>query len=96
MSHKNVLLNFLDRPPRILIFTYDQVGGFLGLFLMSTLAFNAPEVGMLIGLLWVLLLPSLKKRVGASSWKRVQYWYFPTHVNSMAYFIPSHIREWIG
>ena len=95
-SHKNVLLNFLDRPPRILIFTYDQVGGFMGLFLIFTLAFNTPEFGIILGVLWALLLPSLKKRVGAGSWTRVLYWYFPTHEQSAPYYIPSHIREWIG
>ena len=96
VTQKNVLLNFLDRPPRILIFTYDQVGGFIGTFLIFTLAFNLPETGMIMGLLWVLLLPSFKKRLGAGSWKRVLYWYMPTHESSQPYLIPSYIREWIA
>lgn len=96
MHHKHVLLNHLDKPPRVLIFTYDQVGGFLGLFLMGTLPFNSPELGILFGVLWTLLLPSFKKRIGAGSWRCLFYWHFPTSDTSMGYVIPSHIREWIG
>lgn len=89
MDH--ALLNFLDRPPRLLIFTYDQVGGFIGAFLLMTLLFNLPEMGIVLGLLWVLLLPSFKKRIGLSSWSRISYWYLPS-----SHRIPSYIREWIG
>lgn len=89
MDH--VLLNFLDRPPRLLIFTYDQVTGFIGSFLLMTLLFNLPEMGIVLGLLWVLLLPSFKKRIGLSSWSRLSYWYLPS-----SHKIPSYIRTWLG
>jgi hypothetical protein len=95
-SHKNAILNSLDLPLRILIFTCDQVGGFLGVFLIFTMAFDLPEFGIVFGTLTLFLLPSLKKKLGAQSFKRILYWFLPTHESSIPYPIPSYMRELIG
>jgi hypothetical protein len=94
--HKNHLLNSLDNAGRILIFTYEQVGGFFGVFLIFTISFDLPEFGIVFGMLTVFLLPPLKKKLGGGSFKRIVYWIFPTHESLKLYLIPSYIREWIG
>lgn len=92
----HALLNFLDRPPRILILTYDQVIGFVAIFLMFALALDLPELGILFGVIWAIFVPVLKKRIGQGALKRLFYWYFPTHTSSFSYYVPSFVREWIG
>ncbi len=96
MDYRHVILKYIDRAARLLIFTYDQVGGFIGIFVFLTTVFNSPEFGIIFGMMFVLSLPSFKKKLGGGTMKHLLYWYCPTNPSSMPYPIPSYIRELIG
>jgi type IV conjugative transfer system protein TraL len=93
---QHIILNHLDNPGRVMIFTYDQVIAFIGVFLFMVLIFSSPEFGIVFGMLGMLGISKVRKILGKGYWDRLKYWYFPRSKKDMPYYIASHVREWIG
>ena len=91
----HVILNYLDLPPRILIWPVSEVvfivtPTILGLVLGFYLS------GIILSLLAVIAVRSYKKRLGPGRLSGFLYWYFPPNPSQYPLTPPSYIREWIG
>lgn len=93
--NENYILNRLDKPLRFLGINKDEalsllgpiIGGlFMGWFL----------TGFVIGASALSLLRALKKRNAGSSLLHALYWHLPSSPKAMKFYVPSHIREYIG
>lgn len=85
----------LDQPPKIILWTFDEMAVFMLPFLMSFLIFNAPTIGILIGVFMVVSLKKIKGEEGHYFLKHLAYWYLPPVIHYSA-TPKSYIREILG
>ena len=92
---QHYLLNYLDRPMRLLFLTIDEffvliVPLFAGFWFMYAFA------GLLTSIFGYLILRLFKRKLGHGNLRASLYWHLPTSRKHMTLLIPSWIREYIG
>jgi type IV conjugative transfer system protein TraL len=91
----HVILNYLDLPPRILIWPIAEVifvitPALLGLVLGFYLS------GISLTVLSIFGIRTYKKKLGPGRLSGFLYWYLPPNPAQYPVTPPSYIREWIG
>ena len=91
----HVILNYLDLPPRILIWPVSEVVFVMCPFLLG-LVLGFYISGIILSILAVLVIRTYKHRVGIGRLSGFLYWYLPPNPSQYPNTPPSYIREWIG
>jgi type IV conjugative transfer system protein TraL len=96
MDHsENLLFNRLDQPLRFLGVNKDEAFVLMGPLLMGFFMGYVLS-GVLLGISFLSIYRSLKKRNEESALRTAMYWYLPSSRRSMKLYVPSYIREYIG
>lgn len=91
----HTILNYLDLPPRILLWPASEVCFVAGPFLGLTI-FGFWGWGVGFSVLAVLLVRFYKKSFGVGRLSGFLYWYLPHSSKAQPVTPPSYIREFIG
>ncbi len=91
----HVILNYLDLPPRILIWPVSEVGVVVTPILLG-LVLGFYLSGITLSVLAVLGIRAYKKNLGPGRLSGFLYWYLPPSSSQYPVTPPSYIREWIG
>lgn len=91
----HVILNYLDLPPRILVWPVSEVVFVIFPFL-SGLVLGFYSSGILLSVLSVLGMRFYKKKIGLGRLSGFLYWFLPPNLSQYPLTPPSYIREWIG
>lgn len=92
---RHVILNHVDSPLKILVWTTGE----LGLFLMPLffgLFFNQLLLGTLISFINYRLFKIYREKFGKDQFQAVCYWFFPPSPKRYPAIPPSYIRTYIG
>lgn len=89
------ILNFLDLPPRILLWPVSQVMSILvpSFFLM---AFGYVMMAFLLGVMIMTVINIFKRHFGQGYLHGVLYWYLPTSMDQFPVTPPSYMRTFIN
>lgn len=91
----HTILNYLDLPPRILLWPASEVCFVVGPFLALTL-FGFWLWGIALSLCAAFLVRLYKKSFGPGKLSGFLYWYLPHSSKTQPVTPPSYIREFIG
>ncbi len=91
----HVILNYLDLPPRILIWPISEVI-FIITPMLSGLVLGFYLSGITLSVLAGLGVRAYKKKMGVGRLSGFLYWYLPPNTSQYPVTPPSYIREWIG
>ena len=95
MEQENLLLNRLDKPLRFLGVNKDEAFAFIGPIMVGFYtSYNV--TGFLGGALLLGTYRAFKKKNEGSSLLHAIYWHAPSFKRTMALYVPSHVREYIG
>lgn len=92
---QHYLLNYLDRPVRLLFLTIDELLVLLVPLLLG-LWFMYAFTGLMTAIIGYLGLKLFKRKFGQGNLRPSLYWHLPTSRKHMTLLIPSWIREYIG
>lgn len=95
MTERHVILNCVDAPLKILIWTKGEVlllvlPALVGLMLRHSI------LGLLLSVLNYRLFKLYQERFGKDQFQAVCYWFFPHNQKQLPAIPPSYIREYIG
>ena len=92
---RHVILNTVDAPLKILIWTKGEIGMFLLPALLG-LMFRHTVVGLVISVVNYRLYKIYQQRFGKDQFQAVCYWHLPHSTKRLPAIPPSYIREYIG
>jgi len=86
---------YLNEPKRFVIFTIDELIGFMAALILFGWVLNALVVGLVIGSAIVAGLKKLKGEQGLTRLYALIYWYLPP-IFPYRCLPASHQRHWVG
>lgn len=92
---RHVILNTVDAPLKILIWTKGEIGMFL-LPAILGLMFRQTVVGLMVSVLNYRLYKVYQARFGKDQFLAVCYWFLPLARKKFPAAPPSYVREYIG
>ncbi len=92
---RHVILNSVDAPLKILIWTKGEIGMFLAPAILG-LMFKHSILGLLVSFLNYRLMKIYQERFGKDQFRAVCYWFLPHVGKRFPAIPPSYIREYIG
>ncbi len=92
---RHVILNHVDSPLKILIWTKGEIGTFLLPALLG-LMFRQTVMGLVISFVNYRLFKLYHQRFGNDQFQTVCYWFLPHLAKRLPAIPPSYIREYIG
>ena len=95
MSSSKRLLNHLDDPMRLLIFTIDEVVAFLAPFFLGY-EVQQTLYGFCLGVGCYFVVKYMKKKEMGTNFRQLWYWYLPSKRKMFKYYVPSYFREFQG
>lgn len=91
----HIILNYLDLPPRILIWPVSEVI-FVVMPTLLGLVLGFYISGIILSVLGIWGIRVYKKKIGLGRLSGFLYWYLPPNASQYPVTPPSYIREWIG
>lgn len=86
----------LDEPIKFILWTLDELLGFLAPFLIFMFALNSPVWGMIVGAATLFAIKKMKGEQGHYFIVHWLYWHLPQGFIQLKVTPPSHWRELIG
>ena len=95
MSSEHVILNYLDTPPRILMWPVSEFMMVVAPVLI-VLMMGHPIIALVLGVLFIWGIRWFKRSFGSGMLEGVLYWYLIHNRSKFRITPPSFIRELIG
>jgi type IV conjugative transfer system protein TraL len=92
---RHVILNKIDAPLKMLIWTKGEIGAFIMPALMG-LMFKHAVIGMVLSFVNYRLYKIYQRKFGDGQFSAVCYWFLPHASKKLPAIPPSFIREYIG
>ncbi|HCU06429.1 MAG TPA: type IV conjugative transfer system protein TraL [Holosporales bacterium] len=89
------ILNYLDMPPRILLWPISEVS-MVCLPALMLMVFGAVLWGLVLSAMTIVGMRFFKRSFGEGYLHGVMYWYLPTSKEQFLVTPPSYIREFIN
>ena len=94
MSEKHVILNYVDTPLKILLWTIPEILMLIGPCFVG-LIINQLTLGFVASVIILLIYKKYQRCFGKGQFQAVKYWFLPPETK-LSVFPKSYIREYLG